>query len=127
MKIKKSTIQEINSLHAELETIVRTSIDKAIRIGELLTECKENLIHGEFTGWVGQHCGFSVRTAQNYMKIFHNRETLKEVSSVSKAYQLLQKNETVSFLDDLKADLTNVIAEDIDAVAAFDHKEVANK
>lgn len=120
-KIKKSTVKEINALHSELEAIVKTGIDTAIRIGELLTDCKGQLNHGEFSGWVAANCNFSQRTAQNYMKLFSHREQLAGSGSINDAYKLLrrEKNESVSYLDKLRAHLQATIDEDLTAMDAL--------
>lgn len=44
--------QEIKRLHQEIYGELRTSLQKAIRIGELLTEQKDELQHGEWEDWV---------------------------------------------------------------------------
>jgi hypothetical protein len=62
-----------------------------MRIGELLTEQKESLGHGEFTAWVKENLPFTVRTAQNYMRIWNERETLKsETVLLLGSYRLLR-------------------------------------
>ena len=43
---------EINRLHAEICQAARATIEKAIRIGELLTEQKAGLKHGEWLPWL---------------------------------------------------------------------------
>lgn len=143
-KIQQSKIQEINSLHGELEAIVKTGLDKAIRIGELLMECKEAIPHGQFSAWVDDNCMFTIRTAQNYMRIFSNRECIAGADSVATAYRLL-KNETVSLLEthrdasaefckpgpptfdevheSLERYITAQIDEDLDQIQASDHCE----
>jgi hypothetical protein len=47
---------EIKKLHDELMAIARTSIEKAIRIGKLLTEQKSELPHGQFLPWLMALC-----------------------------------------------------------------------
>ena len=95
--IHASTIQKINTLHNELCSLVQTGLDKAITIGELLYECKSEFQHGNFSAWVSSNCNFSIRTAQNYMKLHSNRHKLTGAHSLTQAYRLL-KNETVSLL-----------------------------
>ena len=43
---------EINRLHHEIKDAFRTGIEKAIRIGELLTEQKARCKHGEWLPWL---------------------------------------------------------------------------
>jgi DUF3102 family protein len=44
--------QEIRDLHGEILAVARTSLEKAIRIGELLTQAKQSLAHGEWLPWL---------------------------------------------------------------------------
>jgi len=46
-------VDEVRQLHNELEESARTNIEKAIRIGELLTEVKNGLPHGRWLALVG--------------------------------------------------------------------------
>lgn len=82
---------EIIRLHGEIEAAYQTSLDRAIRIGELLAQQKEALEHGQFLPWVAEHLPFSERTAQNYMRVFSRRAELKSatVADLTKAYRLL--------------------------------------
>ena len=96
-EIEKNRAVEIVSLHGEIEGLLKLSLDKAIRIGELLSEQKANLLHGEFIPWVKANLPFTERTAQNYMKIYNQRALLKNenVSHLTGAYALLTtSNET---------------------------------
>ena len=71
-EIEKSRIQEIVQLHNEIGELLMGTLPRGIRIGELLTEQKADLGHGAFLPWVEDSLPFSIRTAQNYMKIFRN-------------------------------------------------------
>ena len=62
--MEKFRIDEIAKLHDEIYGAFKTTLEKAIRIGELLTEQKQNLKHGEFTSWVENNLPFTERTAQ---------------------------------------------------------------
>jgi len=44
-------IEEIFKIHNELQKLYYKGLNKAIRLGELLEEQKEDLKHGEFEGW----------------------------------------------------------------------------
>lgn len=87
---------EIVRLHDQITSALRTSLAHAIRIGELLTEHKARLEHGQFTDWAKQHLPFTLRTAQNYMRVYRERETIKneKVAFLGAAYDLtaLRKN-----------------------------------
>jgi Protein of unknown function (DUF3102) len=91
MDIKTSRTQEIVKLHNEIFGHLRQSLEKAIRIGELLTEQKDSLKHGEFTPRLKANLPFSDRTAQNYMRVYRDRDRIKTetVSDLTGAYQLI--------------------------------------
>ena len=89
--IEKDRMSEITELHNEIEDHLRSSLEKAIRIGELLTDQKTTLEHGEFTPWIKVSLPFTDRTARNYMKLYRERDRLKTeaVSDLKSAYKLL--------------------------------------
>lgn len=84
-------VAEIKLLHAELLTAAKTTLEKAIRIGELLTQERDRLRHGEWLSWVRVNLPFTDRTARNYLQVFEQRDRLKleSVSDLSDAYRLL--------------------------------------
>jgi len=84
-------IAEIIRKHLEFELSLKTSLTIAIELGELLTKQKEGIEHGSFTTWVEQNLPFSVRTAQNYMKLFNKREILEEAKpkDITTAYLMI--------------------------------------
>ncbi|MEX0784678.1 MAG: DUF3102 domain-containing protein [Dehalococcoidia bacterium] len=91
----KSTVAEIVRLHGEVVDSLRLSLDKAIRIGELLAAQKKELKHGEFGPWIADNLPFTNRTAQNYIRLFRYRDKLKSenVSSLARAYRLIGRKE----------------------------------
>lgn len=76
-KAEVSRVQEITALHNEIGSYLKMSLEKAIRIGELLVEQKDNMGHGGFTSWVESNLPFTDRTARNYMRLFRQRDELK--------------------------------------------------
>jgi hypothetical protein len=95
-------VTEITQLHNEVTQALRTSLAKAIRIGELLTEQKASLPHGAWGAWIDEHLPFSRRTATNYMRLFDHRDELKseKFSDLSSAYRMIRSATT----DDHDAD-----------------------
>jgi hypothetical protein len=91
MALEKSRIDEIGKLHGEIIVNLKISLENAIRIGELLTEQKSSLKHGQFTYWIATNLPFSDRTAQNYMRVYRERDRLKTetVSDLKSAYKFL--------------------------------------
>ena len=91
MELEKIRTEEIVTLHQEIIGHLKQSLEKAIRIGQLLSEQKESLKHGQFTPWLKGNVPFSDRTARNYMRLWHERDRIKteSVSDLSSAYVLL--------------------------------------
>jgi len=91
IEIGQSRISKIVTLHNEVASCLRMSVEKAIRIGELLTAQKDSMQHGEFLPWIKANLPFTDRTARNYMAFYANRNLLKSetVSDLSSAYRLL--------------------------------------
>lgn len=83
-------VSEICRLHGEIVEAGRTVLTKAIRIGEILTETKATLPHGQFTPWL-KKLPFAETTARNYMRLFRNRAELKTatVAGLTEAYKAL--------------------------------------
>ena len=92
-KSEKNTVREIVTLHSEICGLLKTSLEKAVRIGELLTEQKANLKHGEFGSWIKANLPFTDRTVRNYMSFYRNRELLKteSVSDLTGAYRYVRQ------------------------------------
>ncbi len=80
--------QEIEQLYSEFQDYIKKSLIIAIRLGELLFQQKLLMVHGTFTHWAKRHLPFSLRTAQNYMKLYSYKEELaqKNITTISDAY-----------------------------------------
>ena len=61
--------ERINAEHDKAESTFKTAFDHAMKAGELLTEAKAAVPHGEWLPWLCKHCRFSERTAQAYMRL----------------------------------------------------------
>ncbi len=73
---------EILKLHNEFESMLQSSMGKAMQIGERLTEAQEEMSGGEYKKWVEEKLPFSMRSAQRYKRAFTHRKTL-ETTAVS--------------------------------------------
>lgn len=84
---------EIRELHADIALLYASSLQKAFRIGELLSEQKAECRHGEWLPWLEDNFGgvISQQTAQQYMRMSDNRELLLQhsVETYSDARRLL--------------------------------------
>jgi hypothetical protein len=93
--LEKIRAQRIVALHNEVTSHLKMSLQKAIEVGELLTEQKQSLNHGDFTPWIKDNLPFTEKTAQNYMRLHRERDRLKTetVSDLKSAYKLLSAPE----------------------------------
>jgi Protein of unknown function (DUF3102) len=46
----------------------RSTSTSIIAIGDVLVQAKSHVEHGQFKHWVTEKCGFTIRTAQHYMR-----------------------------------------------------------
>ena len=76
-EIEKTRIDEIKELHQKIGGYLRTTLDGAIRVGELLQEQKAGLKHGAWLPWIKENLPFSERLARDYMRFYNRREELK--------------------------------------------------
>jgi hypothetical protein len=68
----------INAEHAACMAAARDAVIRAIEVGRLLAEAKQQVRHGGWEPWVEANCAFGVRQAQSYMRAYHNRGLLEE-------------------------------------------------
>lgn len=68
--------ERINNHHDAAQAAAQSAIEHALQAGQLLIEVKASLAHGELTDWITQHCRFSTRTAQAYMRLAKQLPTL---------------------------------------------------
>jgi hypothetical protein len=82
---------EIKKLHEEICERGRITLDKAIRVGELLSNRKSKCKHGKWIPWLIENVEFSESTACNYMRLFKNRGKIKSatLADLTDAYSLL--------------------------------------
>ncbi|MBR0695272.1 DUF3102 domain-containing protein [Bradyrhizobium lablabi] len=78
-----TTDRQLRALAEQVRRHSRSSSKSIIAIGEALRDAKDHLEHGKFGEWVVAECGFTIRTAQNYMR----------------AAELADKSESVSLLN----------------------------
>lgn len=88
--IANNRIIEIQTLLTELNQTLKMSVNKAIRIGQLLSEQKKEMQHGDFLPWLESNFEMSERTAQNYMRLFYYRDKTAKVADLQEAYQKIE-------------------------------------
>jgi hypothetical protein len=82
--------EELNRLHGEIENKMRSTVQDAIRAGEILAKVKEQLSHGNFLPWVQLNCRFAERTAYNYMGLYAHSNKIATVANLQEAYKQVE-------------------------------------
>lgn len=96
--IQKIQVIEIIELHNSIMDAVQINLEKAVRIGELLTQQRELLKHGEWLPWVEANLPFSDRSTRRYLQLYENRGQVLQAGGIVKALEMLSepKSATVS-------------------------------
>ncbi len=68
-ELEKSRVVEISKLHSEIAVYIKVTLEKAIRIGELLAEQKAGMDHGTWLPWMEESLPFRRRQAQPKIKL----------------------------------------------------------
>jgi hypothetical protein len=83
-------LKEIKQLYADVDSEVlncwKKTLPKMMRLGEALTALKDDVDHGQWISWFKAnegYCGFSLDSAENYMKLFKHRDLLNELDPKS--------------------------------------------
>ena len=104
-KVVEENKRQIIQLHNEICEYMKVSLEKAMKIGELLFEQKKRILRGGFIQWEKKNMPFTVRTGQNYMKLFCYKEQLQaqNITSLCDAYAFINgeamPNEVISATD----------------------------
>jgi len=85
-------VDEIVLLHHDILGHARQSLNNAIRIGEILSQVKGALKHGEWLPWIKEFAPFSIKTAERYMACFENKEKIANLTNLTDAYVLVLPN-----------------------------------
>ena len=88
--IAKTNIQEINTLHSNIESKLKSTVKDAIKLGELLTNVKQELPHGAFLNWIQDNCNFRKSSAFNYIKLYDYKSKIPLVGNLPDAYKQIQ-------------------------------------
>ena len=69
----------INREHCGTIRAAKTTLDHAMRCGDLLAAAKAKVPHGGWGSWIVENTDFTTRTASNYMKLASNRKSISEM------------------------------------------------
>jgi Protein of unknown function (DUF3102) len=75
----------IRAGHSEVERALVNAVAAAISIGAALRKAKKLVGHGNFEEYVSVECRFSLRAAQNYMKLAKHEAKLAEMLTAKNA------------------------------------------
>jgi hypothetical protein len=79
-KVEKSLgklAEEINASHRAFAGTFRKAVEHGIRAGELLAQAKEQCPYGTWLPWLEENFEGSARTAQEYMRLYRNRDEIR--------------------------------------------------
>lgn len=88
--IAKTYIQQINTLHSNIEGKLKSTVQDAIKLGELLTNVKKELPHGTFLNWINDNCNFGRITSYRYMSLFQYKSKCFTMKHLPEAYKQIQ-------------------------------------
>jgi hypothetical protein len=93
LELKVNRAIEINRLYGEICDELRTTVQKAIRVGELLIEQKAECGHGKWLLWLKANVKFSKSSAENFMNAYKRRNKIPTVGNLSlkEAYGYLKQ------------------------------------
>jgi len=92
MNVTIDRTAEIKKELSELNQSLKMSVQKAIKIGELLTAQKEFIGHGNFLSWLEDNIDINERNAQRYMKLSEYSLKIKydKMSDLQEAYTQIE-------------------------------------
>ncbi len=77
----KMTVEELaTTIKSKVSTMLfnyKSSIERAMEVGDLLTEAKARVGHGNFEAWIKDHCSMSYRSARRYMQMARDRSKIE--------------------------------------------------
>jgi DUF3102 family protein len=82
---EKTDDRYLRNLAEQVRNHSRSSTKAIIAIGEALRDAKQHLGHGRFGKWVVAECGFTIRSAQNYMRAAELTDKSEIVSRLNPA------------------------------------------
>lgn len=86
----KDRTDEIRNELALLNHTLKMSVQKAIRIGELLTEQKEYVGHGKFVTWLDSNFDMGQASAYRFMKLFEHQNKITKLGNLQDAYKQIE-------------------------------------
>ena len=73
----KTLAAQINAVSRAFVTGLRKTVEHGIRAGQKLTEAKALCAHGEWLPWLEENVEVSVRSAQEFMRLYKHRDAVR--------------------------------------------------
>ncbi len=89
--MEPSSVQVWDQRAQEIIGLLRRSVVDAIEIGRILTEVKQEMVHGTFLRWIAEKLPFSQKTAWNYMALYSYRDRLVTLTNLDSAYERVRE------------------------------------
>jgi hypothetical protein len=108
--LNETTSSQLKAILVTIRRNSRATIKSTLAIGMALFDAKRHLDHGQFKAWVHSQCGFSVRTAERYMRAAEILEDKYDTVShlqLSTIYRLSAKSISQSIVAQILNVLTN--------------------
>jgi len=81
--------QQVNDEYSKMTGDMARAVQRAIRIGEMLTEAKAQVQHGGWIPWIEENLVFGRREASRYIKVYANGTRVSHLDSLREAVALL--------------------------------------
>ena len=103
---QEPTLEELTAAirkgHRDVEAAAGSLIKSAMQAGETLKLAKRQVGHGNFEEYVAERCGFSIRTAQNYMKLAKYKRQINEWLARKNAGHFVSISEVLKYIDKMR-------------------------
>lgn len=100
------TLEELTSTirrgHRAVLSAVVDALQNAIETGKALKPAKEEVGHGNFEEYVAVSCGFTIRTAQNYMRLAKHEAEIRQLVARKNEGRFVSINEALKYIDGLR-------------------------
>jgi len=73
----------IRTEHQASNQAMEDGLAHAIQCGEYLAKAKKLVAHGQWGMWVKENCGFTSKTASNYMRLWERQDDIPERAEIS--------------------------------------------
>jgi hypothetical protein len=119
-----ATVTALKEQASRIRNMVKTTMSTIIQIGNDLIAVKQTLEHGKFCAWIESECGFSIRTAENYIRsaeFAEGKSATVALLQPATVYRLAAKNAPAVIVDAvIQRALSGQIISDREVSAAFE-------